>query len=255
MIKKIRNFLVAQLGIDLARLGQAILALPRYFLDLQNFKKTCSEKIVMKPCLHDRNEEGGSAKGEYFWQDLYVARKIFQANPVRHVDIGSRFDGFVTHVASYRDIEVIDIRPIQANIPGVTFMRMDMMGDNIPLEHYCDSISCLHALEHFGLGRYGDPLDPEGHVKGLKNMAKLLKTSGRLYLSVPIGIERIEFNANRVFCPERLVGVATSIGFKLERLSWIAQDGPVVESIDVLSDLKLLKKMHYALAIFFFVKS
>jgi hypothetical protein len=32
---------------------------------------------------------------------------------------------------------------------------------------YCDSLSCLHALEHFGLGRYGDPIDPRGHEKGI----------------------------------------------------------------------------------------
>lgn len=254
MIRKLNNFLSAQLGIDLGRLGRAILALPRYFLDLRRFKEKCTQKIILKPCLHDRKEEGGSAKGEYFWQDLYVARKIHQAQPVRHVDIGSRFDGFVAHVASYREIEVIDIRPIQAVIPGVTFMRMDMMSDVDSMENYCDSISCLHALEHFGLGRYGDPLNPEGHVKGLQNIAKLLKLSGRLYLSVPIGVERIEFNANRVFCPERLLKLAEETGFELNGLGWIAQDQPVVESGDPLADIQLLKKMHYALGIFVFTK-
>jgi SAM-dependent methyltransferase len=179
---------------------------------------------------------------------------IYQAKPVRHVDIGSRFDGFVAHVASYREIEVIDIRPIQAVIPGVVFMRMDMMSSKVTMENYCDSISCLHALEHFGLGRYGDPLDPEGHVKGLQNIAKLLKLSGRLYLSVPVGVERIEFNANRVFCPERVVELAKKTGFVLEGLAWIAKDQPVVESTDPLTDIRLLKKMHYALGIFVFTK-
>ncbi len=254
MIRKINSFLSAQLGMDLGRLGRALLALPKFFQDWNEFRKGTTQKIVLKPCLHDRAEEGGTAKGEYFWQDLYVARMIYQAKPVRHVDIGSRFDGFVAHVASYREIEVIDIRPIQAVIPGVVFMRMDMMSSKVTMENYCDSISCLHALEHFGLGRYGDPLDPEGHVKGLQNIAKLLKLSGRLYLSVPIGLERIEFNANRVFCPERMVELAKQTGFVLDQLAWIAKDQPVVASTDPLTDIQSLKKMHYALGIFVFTK-
>ena len=71
------------------------------------------------PCLHDRYEEGGATKSEYFWQDLLVARAIHAAKPVKHVDIGSRVDGFVAHVASFREIEVFDVQPISTVVPGV----------------------------------------------------------------------------------------------------------------------------------------
>ena len=67
------------------------------------------------------------------------------------------------------------------------------------LVNYCDSLSSLHALEHFGLGRYGDPLKYNGHLLGLNNLHQILKKGGKLYLSVPIGPQRIEFNAHRVF--------------------------------------------------------
>ena len=254
MIYKFNKFLSAQLGLDFFRLWLAFLALPRYFQDLCWFMKGSTQKIVLKPCLHDRYEEGGVARGEYFWQDLYIARKIFHARPVRHVDVGSRFDGFVAHVASYREIEVIDIRPIQADVPGVRFRQMDMMSEKVAMEGYCDSLSCLHVLEHFGLGRYGDPLDLEGHVKGLRNLANLLQPMGRFYLSVPVGIERIEFNANRVFCPEKMLNLAAKTGLLLESFGWIASDNPVVESIDPMADIQNLKKMHYALGIFVFTK-
>ncbi len=252
---KIVSFLSSQFGLDFRRLGCALWSLPRYFRDLRQFRRVSSQKIILKPCLHDSHEEGGSAKGEYFWQDLYVARKIYQARPQSHVDVGSRFDGFVTHVASFREIEVIDIRPIRSEIPGVRFTQMDMMSDNVQMDAYCDSLSCLHALEHFGLGRYGDPLDPDGHVKGLRNFVRLLKPGGRLYLSTPVGIERVEFNANRVFCPERLVESAEEMGLRLDGLGWIVQDNPVVESADFKSDLAHLKQMHYALGIFIFTKT
>ena len=43
---------------------------------------------------------------------------------------------------------------------------------------YCDSISSLHAIEHFGLGRYGDPIDYYGHIKAISNITKMLKKMG-----------------------------------------------------------------------------
>jgi len=255
MLKKINNFLAQLIGIDLERFVRAILAAPRFLLDLQKFSKDCSQPLVIKPCLHDSYAQGGTARGEYFWQDLYIARKIFQAQPLKHVDVGSRFDGFVAHVASYRDIEVIDIRPIQTHVPGVTFQRMDMMGDEQAPHNYCDSVSCLHALEHFGLGRYGDPIDTEGHVKGLRNLVRLLKMQGRLYLSVPVGIERVEFNANRVFSPNALLKTAETLGLALESLAWVTPNGESVhESTKPMEDLLSLQQMHYALGIFVFTK-
>jgi hypothetical protein len=60
------------------------------------------------PCLQEKDQESGVLTEHYFYQDLYVSRKVFQNNPIRHVDIGSRIDGFVAHVASFREIEVLD---------------------------------------------------------------------------------------------------------------------------------------------------
>lgn len=151
------------------------------------------------PVLGDRYASSGTASGHYFHQDLLVARKIFLATPQRHVDIGSRVDGFVAHVASFREIEVFDIRPMEVSIPNVRFVKMDLMGDSSSYEDYTDSISSLHAIEHFGLGRYGDPIDVNGHVKGLESIHRMLRKGGTFYFSVPIGRQRVEFNAHRVF--------------------------------------------------------
>ncbi|MDA8125880.1 MAG: DUF268 domain-containing protein [Deltaproteobacteria bacterium] len=151
------------------------------------------------PCLMDRDQESGVLAEHYFYQDLYVARKVFRNNPLRHVDIGSRIDGFVSHVASFREIEVLDVRDLPPTIPGVRFTRADLTARDFPLVDYCDSLSCLHALEHFGLGRYGDPVDFDGHLIGWENMTRMVKGGGKFYFSVPIGEQRIEFNAHRVF--------------------------------------------------------
>jgi SAM-dependent methyltransferase len=135
----------------------------------------------------------------YYWQDSFIARKIFANSPIKHVDIGSRIDGFVTQVSIFREIEVVDIRPLTSNIPNVRFIQADLMEEEFKLVNYTDSISSLHAIEHFGLGRYGDNIDLDGHIKGLNNIYKAITAGGTFYFSVPIGSQRTEFNAHRVF--------------------------------------------------------
>ncbi len=172
------------------------------------------------PHLADRFDTAGSIPLHYFHQDLYVAQKIFKNNPVKHVDIGSRVDGFVAHIAAFRQIEVIDIREIKGNIPNVSFLRADLMSNDFNLHDYCDSISCLHTIEHFGLGRYGDSVDVNGHLKGLKNITNMLKKNGRLYLSTVIGPQRIEFDAHRVFSVKYLIDLIEN-DFTIENFSYI----------------------------------
>ena len=212
-----------QLGLDLRRPGRSLRGFIPYLAAAQRFRRQYRGPWQWQPCLQDWGQEGGSVNNEYFWQDLLVAQAIHRAKPQHHVDVGSRLDGFVAHLACFRSLEVFDVRPLQSTIPGVTFSQRDLMQD-VP-EAYCDSLSCLHALEHFGLGRYGDPIDPRGHEKGLANLARLLQRGGTLYLSTPIGRERVMFNANRVFDPRQLLAMAASSGLGLQTLTVISPKG------------------------------
>lgn len=245
-----------QFGIDPVRTVRSLRGLPRYVRDVFRFRAKHRGRFEFKPCLFDWYEEGGITKSEYFWQDLLVARMIYSAKPEKHVDIGSRVDGFVAHVASFRDIEVLDIRPISASIPGVTFKQADLMKPVDEMAGYCDSLSCLHALEHFGLGRYGDPVDPQGFELGLANMARLVKEKGYFYLSVPIGIERVEFNANRVFDPRVIINCVKRHSMKLAALTVIQQGGNV-ETFSLGEEdahFAKLANQRYALGIFSFTR-
>lgn len=151
------------------------------------------------PCYGDIEDNAGSLSHHYFYQDLFVAQRIHQNNPFRHIDIGSRVDGFVAHVASFRKIEIFDIRPLVINVPNILFKQTNIMDLNTEEEECTDSISCLSALEHFGLGRYGDPICFEGYLIGFNNITKILKKGGIFYFSVPMGQQRIEFHAHRIF--------------------------------------------------------
>jgi hypothetical protein len=99
---------------------------------------------------------------------------------------------------------------------------------------YCELLSCLHASEHFGLGRYGDPVNPLGYQRGIGNMAQLLQPGGTFYLSKPIGQERVEFNAYWVFDPRSIVRCAEAAGMTLQNLIVItAANGPQEAAIDI----------------------
>lgn len=252
--KKIYWLLCVQFGIDIRRLAHSFRGIPRYVVDWFRFSRGYKGQLDFFPCLYDWYEEGGATKNEYFWQDLHVARKIHIANPEKHVDIGSRVDGFVAHVASFREIEVFDIRPITSLIPGVLFRQADLMNPSESLAAYCDSLSCLHALEHFGLGRYGDPIDQCGYAAGLSNMAGILRQGGLFYLSVPIGKERVEFNAHRVFDPRLLVRLAAINGLMFREFAYIGASHMLVQSISPEQDMEELANLRYALGIFTFVK-
>lgn len=244
-----------QFGFDPRVFLRSLRGLPRYLRDLMAFRSAYSGRLELSPCLHDWYEEGGSVKHEYFWQDLHVARKIFLAGPDKHVDIGSRIDGFVAHVASFREIEVFDIRPVSTSIPGVTFRQADLMHPSATITDYCDSLSCLHALEHFGLGRYGDPLDPHGFEAGIRHMSQVVRSGGTVYLSVPVGAERVEFNAHRVFDPNTIVEVAKGNGLALREFVLFSADKGLVELSPTSDVLASVGERRYGLGIFTFEKA
>lgn len=178
--------------------------------------------------FEDRSDSAGTASGHYFHQDLLVARAIFHSRPKRHVDVGSSIYGFVSHVASFREIEVIDVRPLPETVQGIKFLQMDITDiDSVP-EGVYDSVSSLHAAEHFGLGRYGDAVSADGWHTGIKGFAKMLTDEGTLYFSVPTSKhQRVEFNAHRVFAVPFLEKVLTE-DFEIQEIHFVHDNGSLI---------------------------
>lgn len=243
--------LQSQIGLDPIKAARALRGVPRFVKDWMRFRAHWDGEMGLLPCLHDWWGEAGQIQHEYFWQDLLVAQKVFQANPRKHVDVGSRIDGFVAHVASFREIEVLDIRPLSKAIPGVVFRQLDLLNLPNDLSGYCDSLSCLHALEHIGLGRYGDPIDQRGAEKAFTNLARMLELGGALYLSVPCGSERVEFNAHRLFSVETISKWASWCALRIRAISVINQEGVLAdaESLEEIAPL-LNERESYKLCLF-----
>ena len=227
-------------GVNPIALWKTIVGIPFFIKDIFLFNKQkykSNERHYFSfglpfPVLDERFTESGSTKGHYFNQDLFVAQRIFEKNPDIHLDIGSRVDGFVAHVASFRKIEVLDIRAKEKIINNISFKKANLMNLDKNLINYCDSLSCLHTLEHFGLGRYNDPIDFEGHLSGLNNMHKILKKGGVFYLSVPIGRQRIEFNAHRVFSVKYLLKIFMD-KYTLKNFSYVDDSGNLYKNVEI----------------------
>ena len=147
----------------------------------------------------DKYDYAGSI-GSYFWQDLWAAKHIFESKPSVHSDIGSRIDGFIAHLLSFgQKVQLFDIRPLDADIYGMEFVQCDATNLSSVPDDSLESLSALCSIEHFGLGRYNDPIDPEACFKCFDAIQSKMRKGGMVYLSVPIGKEHVEFNAHRVF--------------------------------------------------------
>jgi len=203
------------------------------------------------PITNDISEQADKLDAHYFMQDICVARKVLKANPVRHYDVGSRIDGFVSHLLVFRsNVTVIDVRPLENKIDGLSFICADATNMSCIEDNSVESLSCLHALEHFGLGRYGDPIDAEACFKALHSFERVLKHRGTLYLSVPCGRkDMVCFNAHRIFSPHTIMNSVIN----LRLCSFEVINDFMVEEVDLDRD-NLEKYGDYYCGIFTFEK-
>jgi len=247
----LKNLIKKIIPLPIKRLMLSTAGIFFYCRDLLQFNKWRHPKfsISLKPVFRDRFLQAGVRGAHYFYQDLHVAQRIAKLNPEKIIDIGSRIDGFCAHVASFREIEIADIRPLQSKITNINFIQLDITGDINKYENYADCVSCLHVIEHIGLGRYKDPLSSNGFEIAIQNLIKLCKPGGKLFISTPIGTQRIEFNKQRVF--ELPILLEQFSELELEQFSYV-DDSNTFHSDVALSenDIETTLGLAYGLGIF-----
>ncbi|RYZ83109.1 MAG: hypothetical protein EOP04_20615, partial [Proteobacteria bacterium] len=92
--------IVSAFGFNPLKFVSLVVSFPGFISAFMETKKHARNskdfnRFLLMPCLSDRFAQSGDAKGHYFHQDLRVASRIFQNNPLVHADVGSRIDGFV----------------------------------------------------------------------------------------------------------------------------------------------------------------
>lgn len=178
----------------------------RYFKSWREYQKMPgAEQLIAAnayPCLYDRTVATG-IDGHYFYQGVWAMRKIQESGAGQHVDVGSLVS-FVGLLATFVNVTFIDIRPapiVLENFDSRAGSVLEMPYDDNSVK----SLSCLHVAEHIGLGRYGDPLDPQGTLKAARELSRILAPQGHLYFSLPVGKPRVQFNAHRIHSPSQIL--------------------------------------------------
>ena len=209
-----------------------------FFSDCIKYMKLSKNESMFKfkisnlyPILYDRYEKAGNMPLHYFFQDLWAAKKVYKSGIKNHYDIGSRLDGFIAHCLSFCEVTMLDIRPLNTKIDNLAFLEADCTNMLNIRTNSIDSLSSLHAVEHFGLGRYGDMVNPNGYKKAIQEMQRITKAGGDIYFSVPIGKQRVEFNAHRIFNPKYIVSLFDQC--RLFDFSAISDNNEYIENANI----------------------
>jgi SAM-dependent methyltransferase len=155
------------------------------------------------PCLEDRTATTGFDR-HYVYHPAWAARILARTRPEIHIDISSTLY-FVSLVSAFVPVRFYDYRPADLHLPGLACERADLLALPFP-DRSVRSLSCMHVVEHVGLGRYGDPLDPEGDLRAMRELERVLAPGGDLLFVVPVGRPLIRFNGHRIYAYEQVTG-------------------------------------------------
>lgn len=201
-----------------------LIYLPRFFSHWLKYARLAKgQKVSLLdsyPCLGDWSTHT-PFDAHYFYQGAWLARSIRATKTEQHVDVGSSVLT-MSVLSAFVETTFVDYRPLKASLSGLNSMAGDIL--DLPYaEGSVNSLSCLHVIEHIGLGRYGDPIDPQGSNKAAVELQRIVSGGGRLFLSLPIGRERICFNAHRVHAPTTVLDMFPQM--KLVQFSFVDDAG------------------------------
>jgi SAM-dependent methyltransferase len=188
----------------------------------------------------------------YIYHPAWAVRIIKKLNPEIHYDISSVLS-FSSILSAFIPVKFFDYRPAKLELSNLLVNSADLtklsFADNSIL-----SLSCMHTIEHIGLGRYGDELDFNGDIKAMKELARVLKVGGCLLIVTPIGnLNQIQFNAHRIYTKDYIIEMFIKFGLKLVEFVLIpeqSKDGGLVSN----PTNKLLEQQNYACGCFWFTK-
>lgn len=231
------------------KLVTAIRALPSYLAAWAEYKKAShGERLELRdlyPCLTDR-VTATPFDPHYFFQAAWLARRLHQISPACHVDIGSSAMMINVLSATVKTV-FVDYRPLTVRLSNLSSVAADVI--RLPFrDSTIASLSCLHVIEHVGLGRYGDPLDPSGSRRAAEDLARVVTPGGRLFVSTPVGQERVCFNAHRVHAPKSVTAFFPRL--RLQSFSFVDDEGRFWER----AELHAADGLEYGCGMFEFIK-
>jgi SAM-dependent methyltransferase len=178
----------------------------------------------------------------------WAARILAKTRPRIHVDIGS-CSYFVAIASAFLNIAAFDLRPMNIPLPKLISGVADLTALAMP-DNSLDSLSCMHAMEHVGLGRYYDKIDPDGDLKAARELQRVLAPNGNLLIVLPVGMPRVVFNAHRIYSYGHVMGMFSDL--RLKQFTFIPMDRP--QRIVYDADPKIAENVDEGAGCFWFTK-
>ena len=221
-----------------------------YIFDFYKFDKINNRRFSLKwndryPQIYDKTLTTGFDR-HYIYHPAWAARIVAKIKPDFHVDISSTLN-FCTLVSAFMPVKFYDYRPAKIELNNLESNKADLL--NLPFDNNSIySLSCMHTIEHVGLGRYGDPLDSNGDLKAISELKRVLAPGGNLLFVVPVGQPKIMFNAHRIYSYEMILDYFSDL--KLEEFSLIKEngDGGVIKN----ATREMVDSEYYACGCFWF---
>jgi hypothetical protein len=175
----------------------------KYLADFSQFARESIQKrpeinhYYEYPCLNDDTHQT-SFDAHYVYHIAWALRQLARTRPKEHLDISS---SIYFNIASSAITKVVfaDIRPAEISLDNLEIVKRDLSKPEQWLQTTHTSVSCMHVVEHIGLGRYGDTVDANGDLKAIQTLKTLIATGGQLLFVVPVGKPAVHFNAHRVY--------------------------------------------------------
>ena len=224
------------------------------FLELKNLEKKTKPRFVFnkqnfQPCLNDNTALTGFDR-HYVYHPAWAIRIVKEINPIKHIDISSTLH-FCASLSAIVPVDFYDFRPAKLDLSNLNSLQGNLL--NLPFaSNSIESISCMHTIEHIGLGRYGDTLDYDGDIKAINELKRVVSIGGDLLFVTPIGAKNlICFNAHRIYTKELVMQLFSEL--QLIEFTLIPEndeDGGLI--ID--PSVELLNRQKYACGCFWFKK-
>lgn len=202
----------------------------------------------VSPCVND-GSTGQSYDRHYIYHTAWAARKLKEISPPSHVDISSSLY-FSSIVSAFVPVAFYDYRPADLKLENLACGKADLLA--LPFrDGEIVSLSCMHVVEHIGLGRYGDPLDPQGDLKAISELVRVLSPGGNLLFVVPVGKSLLQFNSHRIYSYEQIITAFENL--TLLEFSLVPDDKklPLLNKADPAQ----VKNQDYGCGCFWFTKS
>ncbi len=182
----------------------------RFSAELRAFEQMARESVqrfeFSRADLYPRMTDATATTGfdrHYVFHPAWAARILAETNPDQHVDVSSTLY-FCSLVSAFIPLKFYDYRPANLNLDNLTSESADLLALPFP-SGSVKSLSCMHTIEHVGLGRYGDELDYDGDLKAMAELERVLAPGGNLLFVVPVGRARIIFNAHRIYAYDQII--------------------------------------------------